>query len=110
MIQSRVLRSSMGWTLYFESCKWKIYFIKRKLYLSLYEIVKKLESIFMEEWEVFDRMTLGWFDSHCLHMLPSLNEMITVNLMVALTRMYEKSLASNKVFFDKVIVQYEDGW
>lgn len=71
----------------------------QKLYLPLDGITKKPKTMSMEDWEVLNRTTLGLI----LLSLSSvafniMNEKMTVDLMATLTKMYEKPLASNKIF------------
>ncbi|PKU82536.1 Retrovirus-related Pol polyprotein from transposon TNT 1-94 [Dendrobium catenatum] len=57
----------------------------------------------MEEWEVLDWNALGFIQLSLSSYVAFniVNEKTTVNLMAALTKMYEKSSTSNKVFLMK---------
>ena len=73
------------------------------LYLSLGKKSKQLAAIKDEEWEVLDRKELGtiWL---CLASSLAFNiskEITTEGVMSALSKLYEKPSASNKVFLMK---------
>lgn len=76
--------------------------------MSLDEIVKKPESMFIKEWEVLDRMILGliWLSlsSYAASILWMKRLM---DLMTILTRIYKKSWASNKMFLIKSLFNIE---
>ena len=72
----------------------------QKLYLPLDGITKKPEIMSMEDWEVLDRKALGLIRLSLSSSVAFniVNEKTTVDLMAALTKMYEKPSASNKIF------------
>lgn len=94
--------SSMRWISLLEDAIGEFMY-QKKLYFPLDGISKKLESMSTEEWEVLDRMTLSLIRLLLLSSVAfnSENEKINVSLMTALTKIYEKPSASNKVFLMK---------
>ena len=76
---------------------------QKKLYLPLGGIKNKPEEMKDEEWEVLDRTTLGTIRLTLASSVAFniVNEKTTLDLMNALTKMYEKPSASNKVFLMK---------
>ena len=76
---------------------------QKKLYLPLGGIGKKPDGMKDEEWEVLDRTTLGTIRLTLSSSVAFniVNEKTTKDLMDALTRMYEKPSASNKIFLMK---------
>ena len=82
---------------------WKMqiedYLYQKDLYLPLGEKSKKPKDMTDDEWEILDRKALGTVR---LSLAPSVafnikNEKTTASLMAALSRMYERPSASNKV-------------
>ena len=76
------------------------YLYQRDMYLPLRGKTKKPTSMTDTEWDILDRKALGtiWL---CLAASVSFNiskETKTHGLMSALAKLYEKPLASNKVF------------
>ena len=79
------------------------YLYQKDLYQPLITKAKKPMSMTYIEWDILDRKALGTIQL-CLAALVAFNisnEMITEGLMSALAKLYEKPLASNKVFFMK---------
>ena len=76
---------------------------QKKLYLPLGGIKNKPEGMKDEEWEVLDRTALGTIRLTLASSVAFniVNEKTTLDLMNALTKMYEKPSASNKVFLMK---------
>ena len=73
------------------------------LYLSLGGKAKQTATMKDEEWEVLDRKALGTIRL-CLASSVAFNilkEITTEGVMSALNKLYEKPLASNKVFLMK---------
>ena len=86
---------------------WKIkmedYLYQKDLYLPFGEKPSKLTSMIDEEWEFLDRKALGTIRL-CLVALIAFNiskEKTMLDLINALTKLYEKPLASNKVVLMK---------
>ena len=86
---------------------WKMqieyYLYQRDLYLPLSGKTKKLTSMTDIEWDILDKKALGTMRL-CLAMSITFNiskDMTTEGLMSALAKIYEKPLASNKVFLMK---------
>ena len=86
---------------------WKMqmedYMYQKHLYLSLSGKTKKPTSMTYTKWDILDRKALGtiWL---CLAMSIAFNiskEMTTNGFMSALTKLYEKPSASNKVYLMK---------
>ncbi|PKU67775.1 Retrovirus-related Pol polyprotein from transposon TNT 1-94 [Dendrobium catenatum] len=86
------------------------YLLYQKLHLPLEGITKRPNSMTMEKWDVLDRIALCLIRlSHFSYVAFNIvNKKATVDFMVALTKMYEKPSASNKVFLMKKVIQYED--
>ena len=81
------------------------YLYQKDLYLPLGEKEKQLKAMKDEEWEVLDRKELGtiWL---CLASSVAFNiskEKTTEGVMSALSKLYEKPSASNKVFLMKCL-------
>ena len=79
------------------------YIYKKDLFLPLGGIENKPMSVKDEEWEVLDRKTLPTIQL-CLAMSTTFNiskEKTMKVVMKALAKLYEKTLASNKVFVMK---------
>ena len=86
---------------------WKMqmedYLYQKDLYLPLGRKSKQLAVMKDEEWEVLDRKALGTI-CLCLALLVAFNiskEITTEGVMSALSKLYEKPSASNKVFLMK---------
>ena len=86
---------------------WKMqmedYLYQKDLYLSLGKKEKQSTAMKDEEWEVLDRKALGTIRL-CLASSVAFNisnEKTTKGVMSALSKLYEKPLASNKVFLMK---------
>ena len=86
---------------------WKMqmedYLYQKDLYLSLGRKVKQSTAMKDEEWEVLDRKALGTIRL-CLASSVAFNiskEITTEGVMSALSKLYEKPSASNKVFLMK---------
>jgi hypothetical protein len=86
---------------------WKMqmedYLYHKDIFLPLGGIAKKWTTIKNKEWEVLDRKALGMIRlSLATSMAFNISkEKTTKELMDALTKLYEKHLASNKVFLMK---------
>ena len=79
------------------------YLYQKDLYLPLGEKAKYLAAMKDEEWEALDRKALGTI---CLCLTSSvafniLKEKTTEGVMSALSKLYKKPSASNKVFLKK---------
>jgi hypothetical protein len=76
---------------------------QKDLYLPLEGVEQKLEKMSDEDWSVLNRKALGTIRlSLSPHVAFNIkNEKMTSSLMVALSQMYEKSSATNKVFLMK---------
>eukprot|EP00253_Pinus_taeda_P024818 PITA_24818 len=91
------------------------YLYQRDLYLPLRRKIKKSMSMTDTEWDILDRKALGtiWL---CLGVSVAFNiskETTTQGLMSALAKLYEKPLASNKVFIMKRLFNMkmsEESW
>ena len=83
------------------------YLYQKDLFLlPLERIAKKLVSMTVEAWEMLDRKALGTIRL-CLAASVAFNvidQKTTKNLMKALNTLYEKPLASNKVFLMKYLL------
>jgi hypothetical protein len=79
------------------------YLYKKDLFLPLGGVAKKLMAMKDEEWEILDRKALGtiWLSLAALVAFNISKEKTTKALMNALDKLYEKPLASNKVFLMK---------
>jgi hypothetical protein len=79
------------------------YLHQKDLFLPLGGVAKKLTAMKDEEWEILDRKALGMIQLS-LVALVAFNiskEKTTKGLMDTLAKLYEKPLASNKVFLMK---------
>jgi len=88
---------------------WKMqmedYLYQKDVYLPLSGKIKKPMSMIDIEWDILDRKALGTIRL-CLAMLVAFNiskEMTAEDLMLALAKLYEKPLASNKVLLMKCL-------
>ena len=79
------------------------YLYQKYLYLSLGGKAKQPAAMKDEEWEVLDRKALGtiWLCLASLVAFNILKEKTTKGLMSALSKLYKKPSASNKVFLMK---------
>ena len=79
------------------------YMYHKDLYLPLSGKSKKLTSMTNKEWDLLDKKALGTIQ-FCLKVSMAFTiskEMKIKGLMTTLTKLYEKPLASNKVFLMK---------
>jgi hypothetical protein len=79
------------------------YLYQKDLFLPLGGIAKNSMAMKDEEWEVLDRKALGtiWMSLAVLMAFNISKEKTMKELMDALAKLYEKPLASNKVFLMK---------
>jgi hypothetical protein len=79
------------------------YLYQKDLFLPLGRIAKKPTTMKDEEWEILDRKALGTIQlSLAASMVFNISkEKTTKDLMDTLAKLYEKPLASNKVFLMK---------
>ena len=84
----------------------KEYLYQKDLYLSLGRKAKQPAAMKDEEWEVLDRKAIGTIR---LYLASSVafnisKEITTEGVMSTLSKLYEKPLASNKVFFNEAFI------
>jgi hypothetical protein len=88
---------------------WKMqmedYLYQKDLFLPLSGVAKKSATMKDEEWEILDRKALGTIRLSLLASVAFniLKEKTKKGLMDALAKLYEKPLASNKVFLMKIL-------
>ena len=84
---------------------------QKNLYLSLNGKAQKLKEVTDDEWEFLDQKALGaiWLSLTSIIAFNISREKMTQDLIMALSKMYEKPSASNKIFFDEEIFLPEDG-
>ena len=89
---------------------WKMqmedYMYQKDLHLPLGGKEKQPVSMKDEEWEVLDRKTLGTIRMFLASSVAFniSKEKTTEGVMSALSKLYEKPLASNKVFFNQAFI------
>jgi hypothetical protein len=78
---------------------------KKDLFLPLDGVAKNPTAMKDEEWEIIDRKALGmiWLSLAASVAFNISKEKTTKGLMDALAKLYEKPLASNKVFLMKIL-------
>ena len=92
---------------------WKIkikeYMYQKDLYFPLSGKAQKLKEMYDDEWDILDWKALGaiWLSLASIVAFNVSREKTTQDLMAALSKMYEKLSASNKIFLMKKLFNLE---